>query len=85
MVSSIIRDASAITESSYFESNPIDKINEWLIGVFPGLDRNFDIAALVMDKVKEVVDFGKVGGIVGSVASMAIRRSNCVLPKKVNP
>ncbi len=70
LVSSIIRDASAIAESSYFESNPIDKINEWLIGVFPGLDRNFDIAALVMDKVKEVVDFGKVGGIVGSVASM---------------
>ena len=55
LVSSIIRDASAITESSYFESNPIDKINEWLIGVFPGLDRNFDIATLVMDNRIETV------------------------------
>ena len=70
LVSNIIRDASAISQSSYFESNPIEKLNEWLIGVFPGLDPNFDIVALVMDKVKELVDFGKVGGIVGSVASI---------------
>ena len=70
LVSNIIRDAYAINESTYFNSNPIDKVNEWLIGVFPGLDQNFDIAALAMDKVKELVDFGKVGGFVGSVASM---------------
>ena len=70
LVSNIIRDASAINQSSYFESNPIEKLNEWLIGVFPGLGPNFDIVALVMDKVKELVDFGKVSGIVGSVASI---------------
>ena len=70
LVSNIIRDASAISESSYFESNPIDKVNEWIIGMFPNLDQDFDIVALVMSKVRELVDFGKVGGIVGSVASM---------------
>ena len=70
LVSNIIREASAISESSYFESNPIDKVNEWIIGMFPNLDQDFDIVALVMSKVRELVDFGKVGGIVGSVASM---------------
>ena len=70
LVSNIIRDASAISESNYFESNPIEKLNEWLIGMFPGLGPNFDVVALVMGKIKELIDFGKVGGIVGSVASI---------------
>jgi len=70
LISNIIRDASAINESSYFGSNPIDKLNQWIIGLFPNLDSNFNIVNIVMDKIKELVDFGKVGGFVGSVASM---------------
>jgi len=70
LVTKIIHDASAINESSYFGSNPIDKLNVWLIGLFPGLDQNFNIATVAMEKIRDVVDFGKVGGIVGSVASM---------------
>ena len=70
LVSSIIKDASAIQNSSYFESNPIDKLNVWLIGLFPNLGRDFDITAVLLTNLKDVVDFGKVSGIVGSVASM---------------
>lgn len=70
LVSNIIRDASAINESTYFETNPIEKVNQWIVGLFPNLDPNFDIVAVVMGKAKELADFGKVGGIVGSVASM---------------
>ena len=70
LVSNIVRDASAIEASSYFESNPIDKVNEWLIGMFPNLGEDFDLSALLMDKIRELVDFGKVSGIVGSVASL---------------
>ena len=70
LVSNIVRDASAIEASSYFESNPIDMLNEWLIGVFPNLGNDFDLSALIMGKIRELVDFGKVSGIVGSVASM---------------
>ena len=70
MVSNIIRDASALQNSSYFESNPIEKLNAWLIGLFPNLGRDFDITSVVLVKLREVVDFGKVSGIVGSVASM---------------
>ena len=70
MVSNIIRDASALQNSSYFESNPIEKLNAWLIGLFPNLGRDFDITSVVLVKLREVVDFGKVSGIVGSVASV---------------
>ena len=70
LVTSIIHDASAINERHYFGENPIDKLNQWIIGLFPDLDQDFNIVTLVMGKVKELVDFGKVGGIVGSVASM---------------
>ena len=70
LFSSIVRDASAIEASSYFESNPIDKVNEWLIRMFPNLGDDFDLSALILSKIRELVDFGKVSGIVGSVASM---------------
>ena len=70
LVSSIVRDASAIEASSYFESNPIDKLNDWLIGMFPNLGDDFDLSALILEKIRGVVDFGKVSGIVGSVASV---------------
>ena len=70
MVSNIIRDASALQNSSYFGSNPIEKLNLWLIGLFPNLGKDFDITAVMMVKLKELVDFGKVSGIVGSVASI---------------
>ena len=70
LVSGVVKDASAIEASSYFESNPIDKVNEWLIGMFPNLGNDFDISALILEKLRELVDFGKVSGIVGSVASL---------------
>ena len=70
LVSNIVMDASAIEASSYFDSNPIDKVNEWLIGMFPNLGDDFDLSALLMEKIRELVDFGKVSGIVGSVASL---------------
>ena len=70
LVSSIVKDASAIEASSYFDSNPIDKLNVWLISMFPNLGSDFDLSALIMEKIRGVVDFGKVSGIVGSVASM---------------
>lgn len=72
LISNIIRDASALGSTSTVGPNPIEKVNQWFIGVFPNLDPDFDIAALFIQKVQELVDFGKVGGIVGSVASLVV-------------
>lgn len=70
LVSNIIRDASMIGNTATSGYNPIDKVNEWLISVFPDLDQDFDIVTLGMEKVRELLDFSKVGDLVGSVASL---------------
>ena len=70
VISNIVWDASTLLSTTNFGSNPIEQLNEWLIDVFPNLDENFDIAALLINKLEELVDFGKVSGLVGSVASM---------------
>ena len=70
LVSNIIRDVSAVSGGSYFDTNPIDQFNDWLIATFPALDRNFDLAALLLDKIGELASFSNVSGIVGSVASV---------------
>jgi predicted PurR-regulated permease PerM len=72
LVSNIVRDASAISDNAHFTSNPIDKVNEWIIGLFPNVGPDFDITAVVLGKLKELVSFNQVSGIVGSVASMVI-------------
>jgi predicted PurR-regulated permease PerM len=59
-----------MSDSSYFDSNPVDALNTWLIATFPSLGRDFDMTAIVMDKLKELVSFNNVSGIVGSVASV---------------
>ncbi|MBO6025968.1 MAG: AI-2E family transporter [Bacteroidales bacterium] len=70
LVTNIIRDASFLNANTYFSSNPIDSINEWLIGLFPSLGKDFDLLDVALDKLKELVSFSSVSGIVGSVASL---------------
>ena len=70
MVTNIVRDASVLNAKTYLESNPGERINEWLIGLFPNLGDDFDLVAVIMEKLRELVNFSNVSGIVGSVASM---------------
>ena len=72
LVSNIVRDASAISDSAQFSSNPIEKVNEWIIGLFPDVGADFDITAVVLGRLKELVSFSQVSGLVGSVASLVI-------------
>lgn len=70
MVSNIVREASVMNGKIYLESNPVDRFNEWLIGLFPNLGADFNIIDVVMDKLRELVSFNSVTGFVGSVASL---------------
>ena len=70
MVTNIIRDASVLNAKTYLESNPVERVNEWLIGLFPSLGADFDLVAVVMEKLRELVSFSSVSGLVGSVASV---------------
>ena len=70
LVSNIVRDISSMQDQSYFGANPIDKINQWLIGLFPSLGQGFDITTVLTEKLREVVNLNNVSGLVGSVASV---------------
>ena len=70
LVTNIIRDASILNGKTVLESNPVERVNDWLIGLFPDLGSDFDLVALVMEKLRELVSFSNVSGIVGSVASL---------------
>lgn len=70
MVSNIVRDASVLNARTYLDSNPVERINEWLIGLFPSLGADFDLVAVIMEKLRELVSFSNVSGLVGSVASL---------------
>ena len=70
MVANIVRDASVLNARTYLDSNPVGRINEWLIGLFPSLGADFDLVAVIMEKVRELVSFSNVSGLVGSVASL---------------
>ena len=70
MVTNIVRDAAVLNGNTYLESNPVEKVNEWLIGLFPNLGEDFDLVAVLMTQLKDLVSFNSVTGFVGSVASL---------------
>lgn len=70
LVSNIVRDASILNSNLYLESNPIERTNEWLIGLFPDLGADFNLVDILMAKLRELVSFNSVTGFVGSVASL---------------
>ncbi len=70
LVYNIIRDVSAMNGNAYFESNPIDALDVWLISMFPSLGNDFDLTTIITMKLKELVSFSKVSDLVGSVASV---------------
>jgi len=70
LVSNIIRDVSSLSGNTYFEGNPIDKINSWIIATFPNVGNDFDLTAILLGKLQELVSFNNVSGLVGSVASV---------------
>jgi predicted PurR-regulated permease PerM len=72
IVAGIIRDASAMNESDLPYNNLIERFNEWIIGVFPAVGRDFDIVTLLLDKIREVVNLSSVSSVIGSVASVIV-------------
>lgn len=70
LVTNIVRDASLLNQKVHLESNPVERINDWMVSVFPKLGPDFDLVALIMEKLRELVSFSRVSGIVGSVASL---------------
>jgi predicted PurR-regulated permease PerM len=69
IVAGIFRDAVAMNSSITFDRDMLNRINAWIISVFPNVGRNFDILNFTMEKLRDVTSFSRVSSILGSVAS----------------
>ena len=68
VVTRIVRDA-AVLNSATVSGNPLDRVNDWIIGLFPALGPDFDLIAILMDKLKEVTNITNVTAVISSVTS----------------
>ena len=69
VVTRIVRDA-AVLNSATAAGNPLDRVNDWIIGLFPGLGPDFNVINVLMDKLKEVADLSNVTAVISSVTSV---------------
>ena len=68
VVTGIVRDA-AVLNSVTAEGNPLDRVNDWIVGLFPGLGPDFNIITILMDKLREVTNLSNVTSVISSVTS----------------
>ena len=68
VVTGIVRDA-AVLNSVTAEGNPLDRVNDWIVGLFPGLGADFNIITILMDKLREVTNLSNVTSVISSVTS----------------
>ena len=68
VVTRIVRDA-AVLNSATVSGNPLDRVNDWIIGLFPALGPDFDLIDILMDKLREVTNITNVTAVISSVTS----------------
>ena len=68
VVTGIVRDA-AVLNSVTADGNPLDRVNDWIVSLFPGLGPDFNIITILMDKLREVTNVSNVTSVISSVTS----------------
>ena len=70
VVTRIVRDAAILNSSAATSAgNPLERVNDWVIGLFPGLGPDFDVIGVLIDKLKEVTSVSNVTAVISSVTS----------------
>ena len=69
IVTGIIRETSVMNAKELPYNSLIDQVNDWIVGLFPSVGKEFDIVTLLLDKMREVASFSNVSSVLGSVAS----------------
>ena len=68
----IVRDASVMNAKDVPYNSLLDQLNDWLIGVIPGLGSGFDLVSTILEKIRSVMSLSSVSTLVGNVASAAV-------------
>lgn len=72
VVTKIINDASLLSNMNHLNWNIGTNINEWIVGMFPSLGKDFDAISMLFDYLKGAVTDFNITGIIGSVGSVVI-------------
>ena len=72
MVMNIINEASVASDSTVSGTSWIEGINQWLIGIFPGLGPDFNLITSLLKVLSDALSFSGVTGFVGSVAGVVV-------------
>ena len=68
VVTGIVRDA-AVLNSVTANANPLDRVNDWIVSLFPGLGPDCNHITILMDKLREVTNLSNVTSVISSVTS----------------
>ena len=71
IVTMIIRDAQIMNVADIPYNNMLDQVNEWIVGLVPSVGTDFNLVSMLLEKIKEVLNFSNISTVVGSVASVA--------------
>ena len=71
IVAMIIRDAQIMNVSDVPYNNMLDQVNEWIVGLVPSVGTDFNLVSMLLEKIKEVLNFSNISTVLGSVASVA--------------
>ena len=69
VVTGIIRDASLLNMSGAGDGQVLDRLNNYLIDLFPALGPEFNGVDFIMEKLSGVLSLSSVSSVIGSVAS----------------
>ncbi len=72
VITNIINEASLFGNINHLNGNLGTNINEWIIGMFPSLGKDFDAISVLFDYLKGAVTDFNITGIIGSVGSVVI-------------
>ena len=72
VITNIINEASLFGNMNHLNGNLGITINEWIVGMFPSLGKDFDAISVLLNYLKGIVSDFDITGIIGSVGSVVI-------------
>ena len=72
VITNIINEASLFGNMNRLNGNLGTTINEWIVGMFPSLGKDFDAISVLLNYLKGIVSDFNITGLIGSVGTVVV-------------
>ena len=72
VITNIINEASLFGNMNHLNGNLGTTINEWIVGMFPSLGKDFDAISVLLNYLKGIASDFDITGLIGSVGSVVV-------------